>query len=107
MLHGDVTVGKSEGCRTIMVHARHILVKLILRRHLWLVPRHVCRVIWPIDAVLALVRKYPGVAWSGRPAGDQVRGFHINRIVVPPSGVPRSFGRISPTVSPQEKVHRD
>src|ERR1700722_12108116 len=98
MLDGGVAIRKRESSGTIMVHARHILTEGVETGIIRNVPRHVRLIITPIDAVLALIQKNPCITWPGRATDDQVRGFHINRVLVV-----RSF----PTKSSQKKVHRD
>src|SRR3984957_15463914 len=98
MLDGSMAVCKSESSGKIMVHARHILTEGVETGIIRNVPRHVGLIITPIDAVLALIQKNPCITWPGRATDDQVRGFHINRVLVV-----RSF----PTKSSQKKVHRD
>src|SRR5580658_3448766 len=58
VLDGCVPIRPRITSRTVMVHARHVLGKLIGAGIAGIIARHISRVISPIDAVLTLVHKY-------------------------------------------------
>src|SRR5277367_6374002 len=50
----------------IMVHPRHVLIKLKNTGIIGRISFHIGQIVSPIDAVLTLVHKHPGLGWSRR-----------------------------------------